>query len=84
MIEYKKIEEEYLPTPNDDDYMLALKEAIFSGLTPQEVHLLIYYSEIGSYAGLARFFRNSTPTARKRIKEIRERILKIMQEKNYV
>lgn len=71
MIEYKKIEDEYRPTSGDDDYFLTLKTAIFEELTEAERRLFIYYCEIGSYAGLARYFHNSTPTARKRISDIK-------------
>lgn len=74
MIDFKKIEEEYMPSTHDDDFMFTLKARIFSELTEPERRLLICYCEIGSFAGLARFFHNSTPTARKRIKEIIKKI----------
>ncbi len=74
MIDIKKIEDEYRPTSGDDDYFLTLKTAIFEELTEVERRLFITYCEIGSYAGLARFYHNSTPTARKRIKEIKAKL----------
>ena len=75
MTDFQKIAEEYKPTSADTDEWLAIKTAIFSGLTDAERILWIHYCEIGSYAGLARYFHNSIPTCRKRITEVREKII---------
>lgn len=72
--EYRKIEDEYRPNGDDDDLMLELKEAIFSELTEAERKILIYFCEIGSYAGVARIWGSSPPTVKKRVEEILDKI----------
>lgn len=72
--EYKKIEAEYLPNENDDDLMLELKQALFKELTEAERKILIYFCEVGSYAGVARMWGSSPPTVKKRVEEIIDKI----------
>lgn len=74
MTDWQKIEADYKPTENDDDRMTALKKAVFTKLTEAERKILIYYCEIGSYAGVARVWRTSPPTVRKKIEEIKRKL----------
>lgn len=72
--EYRKIEDEYRPNGTEDDLMLELKQAIFSELTEAERKILIYFCEVGSYAGVARIWGSSPPTVKKRVEEILDKI----------
>lgn len=72
--DYEKIKPEYFPNDSDDDLTRELKESIFNDLTEVERMLLIAYCECGTYAGVARLFRSTPPTVRKRLKDIIEKI----------
>lgn len=73
-METKVYEEDYRPNPDiDDDEMLHIKTAVSKLNTIQRL-IFFQYCEIGSYAGLARLYGVSTPTAKKYIEEIRQKI----------
>lgn len=75
MIEWQRIEDEYRPDETrDDDRMLELKSALFSKLNEVERKIFIYYAELGSYAAVARVWRTSPPTVRKKIEEIKNKL----------
>lgn len=57
----------------DDDHMLHIKEAVDT-LPFIQKKIFLTYVELGSYAALAREFGVSTPTAKKYIETIREKI----------
>lgn len=57
----------------DDDQMLAIKQAVAS-LPPEERVLLILHTEIGSYRQLAKVFGVSRTTIFNRVQQIKERI----------
>ena len=73
MTDFKRIEEEYKPTLDDDDKMTALKERFFN-LSEAERRILIIYLDEGTYAGVAKFFGVCNITAKKRIKSIIEKL----------
>lgn len=72
--DFEAIKPEYLPNPNDDDLMREFKEAIWNDLDDVEQRLLIAYCECGTYAGVARLFRSTPPTVRKKLQEIIKKI----------
>lgn len=57
----------------DDDHMLHIKEAV-DALPYLEKKIFLTYTELGSYAALAREYGVSKPTAKKYIEQIREKI----------
>lgn len=74
-------EEEYRPTMEDDDRMYKLKMAIRS-LRPVERKIFLTYVESGTYSETARTFHVSVPTAKRYIIEIKERIIKTIDDDN--
>lgn len=78
--EYDKWKVDYLPTPDDDDEMVAIKDAVDS-LNSIQKKIWLTYTELGSYAAVGRTFKVSTPTARKYLIEIRNNILKKLNKK---
>ena len=74
MENYSKWKEEYEPNYlEDDDEMLHIKEAI-NKLNSIQKKLFLCYVELGSYAAVAREFNVCTITAKKYIKDIKEKI----------
>lgn len=73
-IPFERIEDEYRPTPEDDDAVKEMKDRIFNRLTDPERIILIWYAELGTYAALARKFHNSVPTVKKKIEQIRQKL----------
>lgn len=71
--DFKKIESEYLVGLEDDDLMFEIKSRFFS-LTEAERRIFLVYLEEGSYAGVAQFFGVSSPTSKKYIKRIIEKL----------
>lgn len=66
--------EEY--TPNileDEEHMYLMKKAIME-LPLAEKNIMLMYLEFGTYVDVARVLRVSTPTCKKRIVEIIEKI----------
>lgn len=57
----------------DTDHMLHIKEAV-DNLPFLQKKIFLTYTELGSYAALAREYGVSTPTAKKYIEKIREQI----------
>lgn len=72
--DWQTIERDYKPDGTEDDLMLEIKEALFKELTEVERKILLYYCEIGSYAGVARIWGSSPPTVKKRIIEIIDKL----------
>lgn len=72
-IDFNKIEQEYFPTIEDDDRMADIKERLFN-LTEAERRIFLIYLDEGTYAGVAKFFGVSRPTARKYVKKILEKL----------
>lgn len=69
--DFNALEKEYFSIgPEDDDLMVEYKLAIWTELNEAERRIFSIYLEEGTYAGTARFFGISTPTARKKIKKI--------------
>ena len=71
--DFKRIEQEYLQTLEDDDRMFAIKERFFA-LSEAERRIMVVYMEEGTYAGVAKFFGVSSPTSKKKIKRIIEKL----------
>lgn len=67
--------EDYTVNDEDDDLMVAIKEAI-AGLRPVERKIWLTYAETGSYAATARVFNVSPPTAKSYLVKVRNKILK--------
>ena len=70
------IEEEYTePNIEDDDEVYLLKEALKNALNPLERKIYICYLEKGSYAGVAKAFKVTTPTVAKYINNLKKKII---------
>lgn len=65
-----------MPAAEDDDRLRTIKERIFLRLTEAERRIFLMWVEKGSYAAVARLFKSSPPTVRKRIAEIMEKLKK--------
>ena len=74
-LDYKKIINDYLPTEEDDDYMLSLKNKVLQDLTEPEKRVFLLYAELGSYSAVGRQLKCSPPTVRKYIDIIREKLI---------
>ena len=73
---YEVYEADYLAdSPEDDDTMRALRERI-RDLPLPERRIFIMYTEFGTYSEVAKVLKCSVPTVSKKIREIREKILK--------
>lgn len=73
LIDFGKIEEEYIPTLEDDDRMLGIKNKLFK-LTEAERRIFLIYLDEGTYSGVAKFFGVCNATAKKYIKNIIEKL----------
>ena len=73
LIDFGKIEQEYFPTLEDDDRMLELKNKLFK-LTEAERRIFLIYLDEGTYAGVAKFFGVCNITAKKKVKEIIDKL----------
>lgn len=73
---WKKIENEYLMIDelNDDDMLLNIKEIIKNLKEPEKL-IFIKYSELGSYAGVAKEYKVTKPTAKKYITIVKNKII---------
>ena len=75
------IEEEYTePNIEDDDEVYLLKEALKNALNPLERKIYICYLEKGTYAGVAKAFKVTTPTVAKYCKALQQRIIEYVFE----
>lgn len=73
-MDFTKIETEYAPNPLEDtDEIILFKERLFK-LSEAERRIFLVYMEEGSYAGTARFFKVSVPTARKYCNKVMEKL----------
>lgn len=72
-VSFSRIEQEYFPTLEDDDRMLEIKNKLFK-LTEAERRIFLIYLDEGTYTGVAKFFGCSAPTAKKKIKNIIEKL----------
>ena len=72
MENYDKWKDEYLPNEmEDDDMMYKLKSAI-DKLNSIQKKIFLTYTELGTYAAVAREFNVCTLTAKTYIKQIKE------------
>lgn len=73
---WKEIENEYLTIDelNDDDKLLNIKEIIKNLKEPEKL-IFIKYSELGSYAGIAKEYKVTKPTAKKYITIVKNKII---------
>lgn len=70
------IEEEYLAhTPEEDDEVYLLKEALKHALTPLERKIYITWIENETYAATAKLFKVSIPTLSKYINNLKAKII---------
>lgn len=75
MIDYQGLFEDYCTvTAEDDDEMRRVKHAV-SALNEVDRRIWVLFCEIGTYSGLARLLQNSPPTAKKKVCEIRGKIM---------
>lgn len=72
--DFKKVAEEYMPSPEDDDLLRELKDDFFNLLTEGERRILMLYMDFGTYAGVAKFLGVSPPTAKKAVEEIKYKL----------
>lgn len=72
-------ESDYLPTEEDDDRMLMIKNALQS-LRPIERKIWLTYTELGTYTAVAREYNVSVPTAAKYLKIIRKKIMDYLDD----
>lgn len=72
-------ESDYLPTKDDDDRMLMIKNALQS-LRPIERKIWLTYTELGTYTAVAREYNVSVPTAAKYLKIIRKKIMDYLDD----
>lgn len=75
-VNFKALENEYFaPTENDDDLLLEYKEAIWTDLNEAERRILAIFLDLNCvYTTTGKFFGVSTPTIRKKILKIFDKI----------
>lgn len=72
----ERIEEEYLiHSPDEDDEMYQLKEALKNALNPLERKIFITYLEQGTYVQTAKTFKVCVPTVSKYINNLKTKII---------
>lgn len=73
---WKQIENEYLTIDNfnDDDILLNIKDIIKNLKEPEKL-IFIKYLELGSYAGVAKEYKVTKPTAKKYIMIVKNKII---------
>lgn len=74
MTDFKALEIDYAPTPQDDDEMLLIKERIMA-LSPPLRNIWLLYCEAGTYTEVGRILHSSPPTVKKKIMFIKNKIL---------
>lgn len=75
------IEEEYTePTIEDDDEVYLLKEALKNALNPLERKIYICYLEKGTYTGVAKAFKVTTPTVVRYINNLKKRLIEYVDK----
>lgn len=80
-ISTKLIEDEYMMhTDWENDEMYWMKEALKEALTPYQRKIYITYLENGTYAATAKAFGVSTPTAKKYIDKLTNKITEYVFE----
>lgn len=70
---YRRMEAEYAPNDEDDDYMRALKDKIWS-LPEHKRRIFLLWIDTGSYSEVARLMKCSAPTISKYVARLREEI----------
>lgn len=73
-INYDLIKQDYEINDEDDDVLYNIKKAL-AELRPMERKIFLVYTELGSFAGVARQFNVSAPTAKTYINNIKDKIL---------
>lgn len=73
-LDFNKVAEEYLPSMNDDDLIREIKDDFFNVLSEGERRILILFMEFGTYAGVAKFLGVSSPTAKKAVEAIKDKL----------
>ena len=73
LVDFNKIEQEYYPTIEDDDRMTELKTRLLT-LSEAERRIFLIYLDEGTYSGVAKFFGCCNITAKKKIKNIIEKL----------
>lgn len=71
-IDFDRLKSDYVYSMEDDDRIRSIKEKVFS-LSEPEIRILLLYTELGSYAGVAKQLNCSAPTVKKYIEIIREK-----------
>lgn len=65
---------DYAPDGTEDDELLAIKERVAALDTPSK-NIWLLYCEHGTYTAVARLLHSSSPTVKRKVEKIRERIL---------
>ena len=73
-INMEEILNNYLPSDDDDDEMVKLKNIVYH-LSEADKRIILLYTELGSQRKVANILKVSTSTINNRIKEIRNKIL---------
>ena len=65
---------DYAPDGTEDDELLAIKERVAALDTPSR-NIWLLSCEHGTYTAVARLLHSSSPTVKRKVEKIRERIL---------
>lgn len=76
-IDYDLIKKDYEINDEDDDRLYRIKTAL-AELRPMERKIFLVYTELGSFAAVARQFNVSAPTAKTYINNIKDKILSLL------
>lgn len=79
MINFNALKLEYGKTMDDDDFMFAIKDAIYN-LTEAEQRIFLLYVDTESYSEVARQLHCSAPTAKTYITKVRDKIIDKLEE----
>lgn len=76
---YDLIRQDYEINDNDDDRLYDIKTAL-AELRPMERKIFLAYTEMGTFAAVARLFNVSSPTAKQYCISIKNKILNLMEK----
>ena len=78
-VPYEKYETEDINSNiEDDDSMFRIREAL-KNLSLAERKIFVMYTEMGTYSSVARALHCSVPTVSKKVRQIKEKIITMIQ-----
>lgn len=74
MTDFKGLYLDYAPDGTEDDELLRIKERVAELDVPSK-NIWLLYCECATYTGVAKILHSSPPTVKRKVEQIRKRIL---------